>query len=678
MSNRPVLISFVVVLVGLASCGSDDDSQRGPDEPLLAADCDPIGVHCGLPFPSDVYLRDDPRGVNPSGKSVRFGATTLPKVFGQMPIDPADYEDLDGWSVASSPTTYMPGATSSGLADPGELASTVDPESPTILLDTAARKLVPHFVDIDTSAAGAEKALMIRPAVILDDSTRYVVAIRRVVDASGQVLPPTDVFRALRDGTDHPDPSVASRRRHYRKIFADLEDAGVATDDLQIAWDFTSGSRESITGKMVAVRDAALGAVGALGPEYVIDEVIDDPNPMIRHRVIVTATVPRYLTEHVFRAGDPTPRLLFDESGRAMQNGTMEMEVLIQIPNSIDNGIAHGILQNGHGFFGSKTEGQNGYQAMAANGWNWINMAVDLFGFADPDLAMAAEGLLGRPELITGFFERQIQGHVNQLVAMRMMIGRIARDGIVDEAGRVLLAPEQVDASVRAYRGDSQGGIMGGVYMSISTDVTRGLLGEPAAAYSMIWQRSVDSDQFTEFIRPTYPSSPLDFQILLQLVQLHWDRAEPSGFVRAMHGDTLPDTPEHHVLMHAAIGDHEVPTIFAHSMARSIGAGLIRSDDPQQPFPRDVFGLDSVATPRRDESGLVEYEFALPPEPLTLLPATAGCNPHDRVRELTASFEQQDLFFRSGRIEWFCDGVCNCDGEREEDRCVESFEKECR
>jgi cholesterol oxidase len=46
----------------------------------LAADCDPIGVHCGFPFPSDVYLLDDPDESSPSGKSVRFGATTLPKI----------------------------------------------------------------------------------------------------------------------------------------------------------------------------------------------------------------------------------------------------------------------------------------------------------------------------------------------------------------------------------------------------------------------------------------------------------------------------------------------------------------------------------------------------------------------------------------------------------------------
>lgn len=600
----------------------------------------------------------------------------MPKIAGRTPIDPADFRELDGWSVASSPTTYMVGATATGLADPTMLASTLDSSSPTILLNADTGELVPHFVDVDVSADTPEKALLLRPGYVLQYSTRYIVAIRGVMDADGLPLEPTDVFRALRDGTDHSDPSVASRRKHYEDIFTLLSAAGVPRDDLQIAWDFTTASRQSITGRMVAVRDAALAVVGDDGPEYVIKEVIDNPNPMILHRVILTATVPNYLSEHTYMRGDPVPRLLFDDSGAPIQNGTMEMEVLVQIPNSIDNGIPHGVLQNGHGFFGHKEEGQNGYQAMAADGWNWINVAVDLFGSAEPDVAMATEGLLVRPELLPGFFDRQVQGHVNQLLAMRMMIGRIARDGIMD-GDTVLLAPSQIDPNVRAYRGDSQGGTMGGVYMSISTDVTRGLLGEPAVAFNMQWQRSVDSDDFTDLIKIAYPNSPLDFQIMLQLIQLFWDRSEPAGFVRTMQGDTLANTPEHHVLMHTDIGDHEVSTILTHVMARSLGAKLIRSNDPLQPLPREVFGMEAVDTPVQGISGLVEYDFDLPPEPLTNVPATAGCNPHDRVRELTPSFEQQDVFFRTGRIEWFCDGICNCDTVRNEDRCQESYDKEC-
>src|SRR6185503_16256713 len=179
----------------------------------------------------------------------------------------------------------------------------------------------------------------------------------------------------------------------------------------------------------------------------------------------------------------------------------------------------HGILQNGHGLFGSKEEGQNGYAAMMCDGYHWVEVATNLFGFSDGDPLMAVEGLQGRPEILSGFVDRQVQGHVNQLLAMRMMMGRIARDGIKDKTGKVVLDPAWIDASVRAYRGDSQGGIMGGTYMAVSTDVTRGLLGEPGTPYSVLLNRSKDSVVYNQFLSDAYHDAR-NVQLMWGLIQL--------------------------------------------------------------------------------------------------------------------------------------------------------------
>src|SRR5690606_34217990 len=149
-----------------------------------------------------------------------------------------------------------------------------------------------------------------------------------------------------------------------------------------------------------------------------------------------------------------------------------EFDVLVHIPNAVDSGDKLGLLQNGHGLFGSKHEGQNGYLATMADDYKYVAFSTDLFGFASDDVPLAINALGGDPDLFTSFIARQMQGHVNQLLAMRMMMGRVARDGI-EHNGEVLLPASAIDNSVRAYRGDSQGGIMGTVYMSISTDVTR-------------------------------------------------------------------------------------------------------------------------------------------------------------------------------------------------------------
>jgi hypothetical protein len=46
------------------------------------------------------------------------------------------------------------------------------------------------------------------------------------------------------------------------------------------------------------------------------------------------------------------------------------------------------------------------------------------------------------------------------------------------------------------YFGHSQGGISGGVYLAMSTDVRRAMLGVPGAPYSLLLPRSIDFDPF--------------------------------------------------------------------------------------------------------------------------------------------------------------------------------------
>jgi hypothetical protein len=210
---------------------------------------------------------------------------------------------------------------------------------------------------------------------------------------------------------------------------------------------------------------------------------------------------------------------------------------------------------------------------------------------------------------------------------------------------------------------------MGATYMSVSTDVTRGLLGETGTPYSLLLNRSVDSVIYADLIRAAYPweedptqADEIGVQIFWALLQLHWDRSEPSGFVRHMRSsDLLPNTPSHNVILDVALGDHQVTTLGAHIMARAIDAKLLRSNDPAQPVIRDVWGVTQADSPLVNDSALIEWDFGLAPEPLTNLPPTDGCDPHDRVRAIDSSFPLQDTFFRTGRIEQLCNGVCNCD-----------------
>jgi hypothetical protein len=210
-----------------------------------------------------------------------------------------------------------------------------------------------------------------------------------------------------------------------------------------------------------------------------------------------------------------------------------------------------------------------------------------------------------------------------------------------------------IDTTRAFRRGDSQGGIFGGTYMSLSTDVTRGLLGVTGAPYSLLLDRSADFSGYKFLLRSNYATAT-DVQIVLGMMQIWWDRTEPNGWIPYVRENMHPGTPAHEVLMHVAIGDHQVTPLGAHYEARTMKVPNLK------PLNRDVFGVEGRDGPFTG-SGMVEYSFGLPPSPLANYPpdATSGDDPHGKPRKLEPSYLQQDKFFRDGIIAPFCDGPCD-------------------
>jgi hypothetical protein len=237
---------------------------------------------------------------------------------------------------------------------------------------------------------------------------------------------------------------------------------------------------------------------------------------------------------------------------------------------------------------------------------------------------------------------------VNSLLAMRMMSGRFAKDPIMQDNGKSM-----IDSAHRYYRGDSQGGIFGTTYMALTTDVERGLLGEPGMPYNLLLNRSVDFGPFFFLLQLIYQDN-LDLQIVLGLVQMHWDRTEPNGYAPYITSNMLPGTPKHDVLLHVAIGDYQVSPLGAHLIARSVGAKNLA------PVNRSIYGLEEVTGPFSG-SGIVEYDFNLPMAPTTNVPppGPGEDDPHDKVRVLDASYDQTNDFLREGVVKPYCDGPCN-------------------
>lgn len=618
--------------------------------PFLSSDCDPlVPTHCGYPFPSNVWLAAD--SSTKTGARVEFGPKTLPISRMQTHTSPDVFRGSDGFSPGAALLAHLPGATVTGLPTPDTIAHSLDPDCPTIVIEAETGARVPHWSELDVSHADdTTRAFMIRPVVRLKDATRYIVAIRHVADESGAALPPSPAFRALRDGTGAADASVESRRALYADVFSRLAKAGVPKDDLQLAWDFSTASAENNTRWLVAMRDDALARVGPSGPAYRIESMVDAPFPEIERRIDGSMTVPLYLDapERDTDAGIVQGgTLVFGPDGSPVANGTADYPFVVLIPKSAVTGTPGALLQYGHGLFNNRDEVTADNVRTLANEKNFVVFGTDWNGLVGGDEIRVAAGFdpvdLGRFHETSDQLD---QAFVNALLAMRMMMGAFANDPAVQFGGK-----SAIDPAHRYYYGNSLGGINGTVYMSLTTDVTRGVLGVSGQPFSLLLNRSADATALFQVFDSSAPN-PLDQQLILGLVQMLWDRAEPTGFSPYITRDTLPGTPAHQVLMQVALGDHQVTPLGAHVTARSVGARV------DTPAVRSIFGLDESVSPF-EGSAIVEYDFGLPPAPTTDVPMTEGADTHEGPRGLAVSRNQIDAFLRTGAVDHPCNGPCD-------------------
>jgi hypothetical protein len=633
---------------GSSGSGDPSGSTGDPVEPPPAVDwptleCDVlVPTYCGLPFPSNVFTAADPS--TPTGRRLALSDAVIPDGSNNEANPPDLWNRADGFSPGLALMAHLPGATIDGLATPVTIERSLADDSPTIVLDVATGERVPHWAELDMSHDQDDRrAFIVRPAVRLKDDARYIVAIRGVVDQGGAALAPAPAFAALRDVTAFDDPSIDARRPLYADIFARLADAGVARDDLQLAWDFTTASRANNTAGMLKMRDEALAIVGEDGPEYVVDKLQLDVNESIAYYIEGRMTVPLYLD-------DPGPGglLVLGADGLPELQGEAEYEFTLVIPPTAQIAPVTP-LQYGHGLLGSgRDEIQYDYRVAFAENYKYALFAVDWIGMSEEDeLPIAAFIDGGRLTEFQSVVDRGQQGILNALLAMRMVRGGLADDSMLQFMGEPL-----IDGSAGYYHGNSQGGIFGASYMALTTDVTRGMLGVPGQPYNLLLNRSVDFDMFWELMQGAFPD-PIDDQMVLALFQIQWDRAEPTGYSAYIREDTLPNTPSHEVLLPVAIGDHQVTTLGAHLMARSIG-GVVNLG----PTNRTIFGLEEKTGPH-DGSAMIEYSFDLAPEPTTNIPPTDGMDPHGKVRKLPSAEQSLDQFLRTGTIESFCAGPCD-------------------
>ncbi|PRQ04595.1 hypothetical protein [Enhygromyxa salina] len=621
--------------------GDGDSTEVDPDVAWPTLDCDPLlPDYCGFPYPNNVFSIDDPD--SPTGRRLAFSGALVPESNGYQP-DPDAWVDSDGFSPASTLLAYFPGVSLQGLPTPITIEASLADDSPTIVLnaDTGAR--VPHWAELDMSHGDdGRRAFMIRPAVRLDPNSRYIVAIRGLVDQGGTPIQASPGFAALRDISPSDDETIEARRGLYADIFLRLGDAGIGRADLQLAWDFTTASDANITDRMVHVRDEGLAMFDA-GPQFNIVKIDVDPSPGIAMRVTGDLLVPLYLDEP-----GPAGRFTFGADGLPEPNTTTEYPFMVLIPTSAFSEPA-GLVQFGHGLFGSYEDVDDSLLRDLATDYNFVVFATTWLGLSNEDLGQIASVLqTGRVDDFVTIVDRLGQGAFNGLAAMRMM-----RESFADAPELVGpgMEPLLIDTDRSYFFGASLGGIMGSTYMALTTDVERGVLAVPGQPYGLLLDRSEAFTPLATLTNGAY-GDKLDMRIAFELIQILWDRSEPTGFSRHVISDPLPGTGPHEVLMLGAIGDHLVTNFGTHLMARELGIPQVN------PANRPLFGIDQVEQPYSG-SAFIEYDFGLPPIPLANVPMTEGSDPHGALANVPNAILTVEQFLRTGVVESFCNGVCD-------------------
>jgi hypothetical protein len=565
----------VALLGGALGCGSGKVHVDVPDG------CNAVGgADCVLPFPSGYYEKDDPTSA--SGRRLDIPVGVLPADADGERIDPAKFNAYDGWS----PNIALIMAWSTGF-DPAPLppvndpAKSLDAASPTVIVDMETGEKVPHFAEkdaeaIDQGAQPPNVALIIRPVVRLKPTHRYAVGIKKTLKTpDGKELPVAAGFQALVDGKTTDDDRLEAARPRYADIFAKLAAADAPTDQLVVAWDFTTRSDEAAWRDMIDARDAMVAAAGANAANvtWQVDST-EDVNDATTLKIIHgTIDMPSVLSGD----GGDQAVLERDASGKVIINAaapTHKAPFVVVIPACASDpaNLPLPMVEYGHGLIGSLDEATGGYPRSFAQRYCAAIIATEWRGMSEADLSAIGLALnnINKQDLV---MEKLVQG-VNQFVILEMLArGQFASDASFQLGGMPLL-----DATRVFYYGISQGGIFGGTFMAVDPFITRGVLGVPAADYNYIIERSSNWQTYRTFIYNSYSSSKLDAQIILGLLQMRWDLSDPISFIKYLTGDVeapLPGVPAKQLLLQMARNDSQVANIGAELWARTAGIKVL-------------------------------------------------------------------------------------------------------
>jgi hypothetical protein len=634
---------------------------------------------CLQPWPNDHFRKDG---------RIAISQRAMPADKDGKRISPAGWNRNDGFSPGQAIITRVPGldnARALRRTNPVQLRNLsryTARRAPVLVINAKTGKRHPIWAELDPHPKRrADVNLQIRPSRNWDEGARYIVALRKLKNAKGGTIGARAAFKLYRDGRKTSNRLIESRRAHMNGIFRKLRRAGVRRRSLYLAWDFTVASRRNLTERVLHMRDDAFallgdtaladGQVQGSAPPFTVtnvETVTDEPG--VGQRITGTFQVPCYLDEP---GCPPGSGFRFASTGSNIPVRTADnfrtAPFYCNVPQAAGPSKPALAVEYGHGLLGSGDQvfREPDIQRMAERhnamycGTDWTGMDRDVIQFA----VQALQNL----SLFPKFADRLQQGLVDQMYLGRLMLHP---QGLASHEAFQQGNQPVFDNSKLLWDSNSQGGIMGGALTALTPDFQNAVLGVPAMNYSVLLRRSVDFDNYAVVMYRQYPNER-ERPLVLGLMQMLWDRGENNGYAQHITRDPLTDTPAHKVLMHVAIGDHQVTTIQADVMARTLGARVRQPavDEGRSNELRPLFGIPAIGGfPFAGPASMVYWDggpvrtvegrpVGTEPAPLAEVPNRTGADPHSLPRRDPEAQRQKVEFMLNGSVIDVC-GPASC------------------
>ncbi|HXQ24400.1 MAG TPA: hypothetical protein VN812_22145 [Candidatus Acidoferrales bacterium] len=642
---------FLLSVVSQLPAACVDPATLGIDLSQQAA-CDPlVPEQCMLPFPNDYFSVGDT--TTSTKRRIHFTADGLPKNTSAVPLEAEELNRADGFSPGVALIFWMPSAdlVQSNAPAINNIGRSLEADSPIVIIDTKGNKRWPLWAERDLLSAPGSQSLIVRPAVDFTEGHHYVAAVRHLVDTDGNPLMPSPAFAAYRDATCTTDATFESRRPAMESIFKTLKKAGINRSDLQLAWDFTVTSSQSIAGRMLHIRDDAFAALGKSAPSFTVTSVQDNPALEFSRRIQGTFEVPLYLTGD----GSPGQRFALGSDGLPVRQAQPYTATFTcNLPNSSVAGPARMSLY-GHGLLGDQSEVNGKLVRPMAATYNVAYCATDWIGMAEEDVPNAIDVLQDLSHFAT-LADRLQQGLLNVL-----FLGRLMKhpQGFTSNAAFQIDGAPALNTRELYYDGNSQGAILGGALCAVATDFNRCVLGEAGMNYSTLLNRSVDFDEYKAVLDISYPE-PFTQLIALNIVQMLWDRGETNGYAQHLTKQPYKKTPSHTLLLLGAVGDHQVSEFALQVEARTVGAeGHVPYVAPDREFGGEHgFGITPIVKYPYKHSAYFLFDTGADLSPLDNEPPRSGHDPHDDTPQIPAAQALKDTFWHpKGYVTDVCGGA---------------------